>query len=85
MWHRDHAAIIIIACGEYLHLSLEIGLVHHGACLPYTSEVESLAIRGPAELIDAALEGFGDVGFAARLQIEHTEARAVALIAIALH
>ena len=77
--------IVVVTMRQLVHFALEVGRIDMGAAVPYTSEVESFAIWGPAELIDAALEGFGDVGFAARLQIEHTEARAVALIAIALH
>ena len=77
--------VVVVALGQLLHLTLEVGLVGVDCGVPAADEVEGLGIGVPAVVIDVGVEGLCDIRLLARGQLIDTQAVAVALVAIVLH
>ena len=71
--------------GEGFDPSFKVCLVDVRLAVPNTGKVKALAVFGPQELVDAALERLGHVAFLAGGEFHDAETGAVALVSVALH
>ena len=59
--------------------------MNHAGSMPYTHEIKSLAIRIPAEIGYARLEGFGYIRFLSSIKVHNAQSVAVAFVTVAFH